>query len=55
MTATEALRKARAGACVAFELVWAFDMGIEHRCCESLLLDNFTVAEVTRAERELER
>jgi hypothetical protein len=53
--AVEALRLAMGGGCVPYELVSCFDSGIEHGCCESLLLDGFTVSEVTAAERELER
>ena len=51
MSAKEALEMARAGGCVPFELLSCIASGITHDCCASLLLDGFTVAEITRAER----
>ena len=65
MTATEALRQARAT--TAFSITsdgadCVFDecLSVDGPCCchhigASIALDGFTVAEVTRAERELER
>ncbi|HXJ49288.1 MAG TPA: hypothetical protein VNF91_08990 [Candidatus Acidoferrum sp.] len=52
---SERLMMARRGACVPFEDVSCFDVGIPHTDCASLLLDGLSVEEVTQAERELRR
>ena len=63
MTATEALRQARATAeFSSFAGPFVIDecLSVDGPCCchhigASIALDGFTVAEVTRAERKLER